>query len=78
MLVDADGAFPPGMHLMTLPVGAIFGHGTEVALLTGPFWLVVLALSVGAVAALVAQGRGRGAGDGAGGWAGLAALCVVP
>jgi len=78
-LVDADGAFPPGMHLATLPVGAIFGHGSDVALLTGPFWLVVLALAVGVVTFLVAQGRGQGPQDSRReSLAGLAAFCLVP
>jgi hypothetical protein len=49
LLVSMDGAFPPLMHLLTLPLGAIAGHEAEVALWSGMAWLLVLAASVGSV-----------------------------
>jgi len=43
---DADAAFPPVLHLLTLPMGWLFGHSAEVASKTGFLWLVMLAVLV--------------------------------
>jgi len=44
-LREADNAFPPLLHILTLPFGAVLGHRAEDALFVGPLWLVVLAVS---------------------------------
>jgi len=49
LLVSMDGAFPPLMHLFTLPLGAVAGYEAEVALFSGIAWLLVLAASVASV-----------------------------
>jgi hypothetical protein len=49
-LREADNAFPPLLHLLSLPFGAVLGHRAEDALLVGPLWLVVLAAATGLVA----------------------------
>ncbi len=45
-LASFDQQFPPLMHLLTLPAGAVFGHHVEGILWTGLVWLVALAALV--------------------------------
>ncbi len=45
-LASFDQQFPPLMHLLTLPAGAVFGHHVEGILWTGLFWLIALAALV--------------------------------
>ena len=54
-LREADNAFPPLLHLLSLPFGAVLGHRAEDALLIGPLWLVVLASATGLVAGQLAR-----------------------
>lgn len=42
-LASFDQEFPPLLHLLTLPAGAVFGHHAEGILWTGLVWLVALA-----------------------------------
>ena len=42
-----DGEFPPFLHISTLLLGSIFGHGAEIAILSGLLWLLLLAISIG-------------------------------
>ncbi len=49
-LFDADAAFPPFMHLFTLPAGAWVGHTAGDATALSVAWLVVLALATGWIA----------------------------
>ncbi|MBJ95263.1 MAG: hypothetical protein CMP23_12445 [Rickettsiales bacterium] len=50
LLVSADGAFPPLLHLASLPFSALVGHQAEYVLLSGPVWLLLTALAIGSVA----------------------------
>ncbi len=49
-LREADNAFPPLLHVLTLPFGAVLGHRAEDVLVVGPLWLLVLALSTALIA----------------------------
>ncbi|HCP47347.1 MAG TPA: hypothetical protein DIU15_14995 [Deltaproteobacteria bacterium] len=49
-VADADAAFPPVLHLLTLPFGALFGHTAELASRTGLLWFLLLALVAGVLA----------------------------
>jgi hypothetical protein len=71
LLVEADGAFPAGLHLLTLPIGWIFGHQAGPAAATGALWLLLLAFAVGVVAARL-DGRPEA------GAVALTALLLVP
>ena len=51
-LVAADGAYPPLLHVLTLPFGALTGHAAQDVVWTGALWWLLLA---GAVA-LAARG----------------------
>ena len=53
-LVRTDGAFPAGLHLVTLPFAGVFGHSAEAASATGIGWFLLLLAAVGAVAATAA------------------------
>lgn len=44
-----DPGFPPGLHLVGGPFGAIFGHSAETVAWSGLLWLVPLGLAVGSV-----------------------------
>lgn len=57
MFVSMDGAFPPLMHLVTLPLGVLAGHQAWVALFSGLFWLLLLAGSVGVLASALSGER---------------------
>jgi len=46
LFVSMDGAFPPLMHLLALPLGSVAGHDAETALWTGLGWLLLLSASV--------------------------------
>lgn len=48
-LEEVDRAFPPGMHLVGAPLGAVFGHDASIVSWTAPAWLLLLALAVGSV-----------------------------
>ncbi|MCO4772734.1 MAG: hypothetical protein KDA24_22065 [Deltaproteobacteria bacterium] len=50
-LEEADRAFPPGIHLLGAPWGAVFGHDAVSVTWSAPLWLLLLALAVGSVAA---------------------------
>jgi len=65
---DADAAFPPVLHLVTLPIGGALGHSAETAAKTGVLWLVLLAVLVGWIAYQLGASRRA---------SGLAALVVV-
>ncbi len=41
-----DGAFPPGLHLLSMPVSALFGHTAVGAARSGSLWLLLLAAIV--------------------------------
>lgn len=70
-LVDAiDGEFPPGLPLLTLFWGAVFGHGARATLWTGPGWLLLLAIGIGSTTTGLADRR-------AGLWA-AALVCLLP
>ncbi len=49
-LVGADAAFPPGLHLLSLPWVAAVGEGPLRLAASGVFWLLVLAAAGGVVA----------------------------
>jgi len=49
-LFDADAAFPPMLHLLTLPAGMLVGHSAEAATAVSLIWLVVLAAITGWIA----------------------------
>lgn len=70
-LLAADGSFPATLHYLTLPLGALFGHGTGVAAASGLLWLLLLAAAVGWL------GR-RLSGRGEVGWAAFTACLLVP
>ena len=57
MFVSMDGAFPPLMHLVTLPLGALAGHQAWVTLFSGLFWLLLLAGSVGVLTSALSGQR---------------------
>ena len=57
MFVSMDGAFPPLMHLVTLPLGALAGHQAWVALFSGILWLLLLAASVGVLTSTLSGAR---------------------
>ncbi len=57
LFVSMDGAFPPLMHLLALPLGSVAGHQASVALLSGLPWLLLLALSVGSLTTSLAGDR---------------------
>jgi len=46
-LFDADAAFPPVLHLLTLPGGMLVGYTAEAATATSLVWLVLLAAITG-------------------------------
>jgi hypothetical protein len=45
ILVEADGTFPPLLHLITLGVGAVVGHGVDAAAAQSLGWLLLLGLA---------------------------------
>ena len=47
LFVSMDGAFPPLMHVLNLPLGALAGHQASFALFSGLLWLLLLAAMVG-------------------------------
>ncbi len=49
LLVSMDGDFPPLMHLLALPLGALAGHDANTVLWSGFLWLLLLAAAVGSV-----------------------------
>ncbi len=51
-LVAADGAYPPLLHILTLPFGALTGHAAHDVVWTGLLWWLLLATGV----ALAARG----------------------
>ena len=57
MFVSMDGAFPPLMHLLSLPLGALAGHQAWVVLFSGVVWLLLLAAAVGLVATALSGER---------------------
>jgi len=48
-LEEVDRAFPPGIHLLGAPLGAIFGHDATSISRTAPLWLILFALALGSV-----------------------------
>ncbi len=46
----ADGLYPPGLHLLTLPVALLSDHSVVAVGLTGLAWLALLAAATGALA----------------------------
>lgn len=46
-LVAADNAYPPLLHALTLPVGALSGHSAEQVVWSGACWYLLLALGIG-------------------------------
>ncbi len=48
-LEEVDRAFPPGLHLVHAPLGAVFGHDAVSVTWTAPLWLLLLAAAVGSV-----------------------------
>ena len=71
LLFDADAAFPPMLHLLALPLGALLGHSAEVASAASLLWLVLLA----GVTAWIAQ---RLCGDEAVGAAAAVGVFLLP
>jgi hypothetical protein len=57
LMFDADGSFPPLLHLLTVGAGALIGHGTSAAAACSIGWLLLLA---GAAAACARTLGGRG------------------
>ncbi len=49
LIGEADGFFPPVMHLVTTPLVAPFGHTDLAAAYTAVLWLLLLAAAVGVV-----------------------------
>jgi hypothetical protein len=45
--------YPPLLHLLTLGLGGLTGHGVEAAVGSGVFWLLILALSIAKLARLL-------------------------
>ena len=70
-LVALDGAYPPGLHLVEIAWGAVFGHSAVAVLWLGFVWWVALALAVGVLARRLVPG-----GVHVGLWCGVAMLCV--
>lgn len=71
MLDRMDGEFPPGLHLVTLPLSAALGHDAAVGVaLTGVLWMLLLAAGVGLVTAALADRRI--------GWLAAALVCFLP
>lgn len=68
LLVNADGAYPPLLHLITVAAGLLVGHSATAAAALSVGWLVLLAASVAATAR-----RLGGRGDVA-----FAAMLLVP
>jgi hypothetical protein len=50
-LVETDGSFPAGLHLLTLPLGALIGHKAVFAAASSLGWLLVLLASTASIAA---------------------------
>ncbi len=55
-LREVDNAFPPLLHLLTLPMGTVLGHRAEDVLMAGPLWLLLLAVAIAMVAASLGSG----------------------
>ena len=55
--VGADGAYPPLLHVLTVPVGGLGGHHAEAVVWTGALWLLLLAIGLGLCARGLAPGR---------------------
>ena len=55
--VGADGAYPPLLHVLALPVGALGGHHAEAVAWTGLAWLLLLATGLGLCARGLAPDR---------------------
>jgi hypothetical protein len=53
-LVALDGLYPPGLHLVELVFGGLFGHGATEVLWLGFGWWLILAMAVGALGARLA------------------------
>lgn len=68
-LVQLDGLYPPGLHLLTAALSPVIGHTAEAAVGTGLLWWAGLALAVGRCAATLRPGAGP--------WA-VAATAAVP
>jgi hypothetical protein len=58
-LFAADGAYPPLLHIVTLPFGALVDHRAEGVVWTGLLWLGLLAVGLGLVARGLAPERPR-------------------
>ncbi len=54
---QADGSFPPLMHLLTLLLGTITGHGAQQILWTGLLWLFLLAGCVAGIVHIISGSR---------------------
>lgn len=54
-LFDADAAFPPMLHLLTLPSGLLVGYSAEAATAVSLIWLVLLAGVTGWIAQRLCQ-----------------------
>ena len=53
-LFQSDGPeYPPLLHLLTLPIGAVTGHSGEAILWTGLLWFFLLTVAVSSVASLI-------------------------
>ena len=63
---EADNAFPPLLHILTLPFGAVLGHRAEDVLLVGPLWLLVLACATAMIAGRLAASPRAAAAAGSG------------
>jgi len=55
-LREADNAFPPLLHILSLPVGAVLGHRAEDVLMIGPLWLLLLAVAMAMLASSLGGG----------------------
>ena len=60
ILVTADRAFPPLMHLVSAGLGELVGHGATNAAATGLLWLLLLAVATGGMAAMLTGERRAG------------------
>ena len=60
-LFDADAAFPPILHLLTLPSGILVGHTAEAAAAVSLGWLVLLAVITGWMAQRLARSEAAAA-----------------
>jgi hypothetical protein len=63
-LREADNAFPPLLHILTLPIGAALGHRAEDVLMAGPLWLLLLAAAIAMLASALGGGKGVAAAAG--------------